>query len=354
MRKQNILLLLVLFLSAGLIFSSSCKKDNGGNNTYTTDKTALNNLIDSVTAFLGTTAEGSKPGEYAVGSKEVLDSVLMLAKNIASSNSYTQQQVNNATNNLERAVTTFSSHLIQEVSVANLVAFWKFNGNAIDSSGNGHNGSLKTGWVGSSAATATDGGMLPTLVPDRFGRPNMAYDFNNGATVEVPYNSALNPQSFTISLWMKRHGTNCNNYFFSLNRWNGYKFQLQCNNFLFLTIHTDAGYHDVDDNPGVIPDETWTHAAVSYTNGTMKFYINGALVKTVAVSGTPLTIDTPPVNLAIGNELPKDAYNLTDPNSEYAFYAGDFFIGSLDDIRFYNTALSDADILSIYTIEESL
>jgi len=75
---------------------------------------------------------------------------------------------------------------------------------------------------------------VPQGVPDRFGRANMAYDFNNAATVEVPYSSSLNPQSFTISLWIKRHTTNSNNYMLSLNRWNGFKFQLQSNNFLFL------------------------------------------------------------------------------------------------------------------------
>ncbi len=351
MRKQKIILLLVL-IAAAFIIMPSCKKDDNSS-APATDKTALNSLIDSVTTILNSTAEGNKPGEYSPGSKEVLDSVLQLAKTITADNSYTQQQINNAKDNLERAITTFTSHLIQEVSVANLVAFWKFNGNAIDSSGNGHNGKLITGYVGSSSATAVDGGTLPKLVPDRFGRANMAYDFNNGATVEVPYDKALNPQSFTISLWIKKHGTNCNNYMFSLDRYNGYKFQLQCNDFLFLTIHADNGYHDVDDNPGQIPDETWTYAAVTYTNGTMNFYINDKQVKSAAISGVPLTLDSP-VNLAIGNELPKDVYNLTDPNSPYAFYGANFFIGSLDDVRFYNIALSQAEILSIYTIEKSL
>ena len=180
----------------------------------------------------------------------------------------------------------------------------------------------------------------------------MAYDFNNGATVEVPYDAALNPQSFTISLWLKRHGTNCNNYFFSLNRWNGYKFQLQCNNFLFLTFHGDNGYHDVDSNPADVPDETWTHVAVSYTNGTMKFYVNGELKRMADVTGVPLTLSEP-VNLAIGNELPKDEYTINS-SDDYTYYGGDNFIGSIDDVRFYNIALTDAEVLSIYTIEESL
>lgn len=350
MCKQKILLITLIIFFAAALFQS-CKKDNDNNGTPANDKSALNALIDSVEGVLSTTVEGNKPGQYGTGSKAALDSTLQLAMNVSANNIYTQQQVNNATANLQRAVAVFNSHLIQEVSVANLVAFWKFNGNALDSSGNGHDGALKTGWIGPGDAPV-DGNTLPKPVADRFGRANMAYDFNNGATVEVPYSSALNPQSFTISLWLKRHGTNCNNYFFSLNRWNGYKFQLQCNNFLFLTFRGDNGYHDVDSNPGDVPDETWTHAVVSYTNGSMKFYINGKLVKTADVTGTPVTLSEP-VNLAIGNELPKDEYTING-SDDYTYYAGDYFIGSLDDIRFYNTALTDAEVLSIYTIESSL
>lgn len=350
MCKQKFFITAVAFFAAILLFQS-CKKDNNNNGTPANDKSALGSLIDSVSNVLNATVEGNKPGQYSEGSKTALDSTLQLAMSVASSTTYTQQQVDNAMANLERAVSTFNSHLIQEVSVANLVAFWKFNGNANDSSGNGHTGKLTTGWLGTTDAPI-DGGTLPKLVADRFGRANMAYDFDKAATVEVPYDKALNPQSFTISLWMKRHGTNCNNYFFSLNRWNGYKFQLQCNNFLFLTFHADNGYHDVDDNPGVIPDEEWTYAAVTYTNGTMNFYINGELVKSAAVTGVPLTLSEP-VNLAIGNELPKDEYTFSG-SGDYTFYGADYFIGSLDDIRFYNTSLSAAEILSIYTIEKSL
>jgi Concanavalin A-like lectin/glucanases superfamily len=349
--KYLLFLVVVIAVMAGV---TSCKKNNNTPTSFTTDKTALQTAIDSLTRVYNTAKEGSKPGNYAVGAKSALDTALLLAQQVAASQSYNQQQVNNTLNSLLKAAQQFNGQLLQEVSVANLVAFWKFNGNPVDSSGNGHNGMLATGWVGSSATTAVDGGTLPVLVPDRFGRPNMAYDFNNGATVEVPYSTALNPQNFTISLWVKRHTTNANNYMFSLDRWNGFKFQLQNNNFPFLTVNTTTGDHDQDDNPGVISAvDTWTHVAVSYTDGTMKFYIQGQLVKTAAVTGVPLTLKTP-VNLAIGNELPKSGYNLTDSNDPNYFYGGDFFIGSIDEVRFYNTVLTDAEVLSIFTDENSL
>lgn len=348
----NVKYFLFVFIVAGLFVLPACKK-NDSPASYNPDVSKLNALIDSTNQVYNNAVEGTKPGDYAPGAKTDLKTAIDLATAVVTGKtSYSQQEVDNALSNMYKAIDQFNSKLIQEVSVANLVAQWKLDGDASDVSGNGHDGELKTGWIGSSAATATDGGTLPQPVPDRFGHAGMAYDFDQAAYIEVPYDAALNPQSFTISLWIKRHNTNSNNYMFSLNRWNGYKFQLQSNNFLFLTIHADNGYHDVDDNPGVIPQDEWTHAAASYTNGAMKFYINGELVKNVNVTGVPLTLSSP-VNLAIGNELPKGAYNLTDSSDPNYFYGASYFIGSLDDIRFYNTALTDAEVLSIYTIEKT-
>lgn len=340
-------------LAASIIGLASCSKDDNPAPDYNSNKTRLKQVIDSLTTVSGNSVEGSKPGQYVIGSKRALDSVLALGNQVYTG-SYTQQEVNNAVGNLLGAGATFSTKLLQEVSVANLMAFWKFNGNANDSSGHGHHGTPITGLTGSSATVAKDGGVLPQLVADRFGRTGMAYDFNTGATIQVPYSAELNPQNISISLWVKRHTTSPSNYLVSLNRWNGYKFQLQSNNFPFFTFQdSNNGYHDIDANPGTVPQDVWTQVAMTYTNGTMKFYIDGVMAKTIAVSGTPITVN-PPVNLAIGNELTKGSYNLTDSNSPNYYYGESFLNGSLDDIRIYNKALTDAEILSIYTQEKSL
>lgn len=328
----------------------ACKKNNG-TSTYNADKTALNSAIDSLTTVFNNTKDGTKPGDYANGARQALDSCIQLAQDVSNSKAYTQQQVNNALTSLLNAAQQFNTQLIQEVSSANLVGYWKFSGNAMDSSGNGNNGTLTSGWLGTAAA-AVDGGTLPVLVPDRFGRPGMAYYFNNAATIEVPYNSAFNAQSFTICLWLKRDGTNANNYMFALDRWNGYKFQLQSSNLPFLTVNTTTGDHDQDDGGTPIDSAgVWRHVAVSFTPGTEKFYIQGKLVKTATVTGTPLPVSSS-INLTIGNELPKEDYTFTNTSDPNYFWGGDFFMGALDDIRFYDTALTDAEVLSIY-IDES-
>jgi hypothetical protein len=92
---------------------------------------------------------------------------------------------------------------------------------------------------------------------------------------------------------------------------------------------------------------------VSFTPGTEKFYVQGRLIRTVAVTGTPIPVPSG-IDLTIGNELPKSVYNLTNSSDPNYFWGADYFMGALDDIRIYNTALTDAQILSIYTDESSL
>lgn len=339
----------MLVLATVLMLTQACKKNNNSAD-YNSNKTTLSKVIDSLTTVYGTATEGKQAGNYTIGSKAALQAALSLAASVKSG-SFTQQEVNNAVANLRRAGVQFSVNLIQEISAANLIASWKFNGDAKDASGNAHDGTLKTGWVGVYGAPAVDGGTLPVLVADRFGVANQAYDFNNGAYIEVPYQASLRPSSFTICAWIKPHVASNGNYIFSLNRWLGYKFQLQSGNLPFLTVMTTTGDHDQDSGGASVQLDKWSQVVVSFTNGTAKFYINGSLVKTAAITGDPTSLTSPPP-VAIGNELPKSAYNFTDPNSPNAYYGGNYFIGSMDDIHLYNKVLSDSEVKSLYTMEQ--
>ncbi|MDQ6764213.1 MAG: hypothetical protein M3015_16520, partial [Bacteroidota bacterium] len=182
MKTTKFLFLKLMVIVIGLLVFNSCKKDNNSVD-YNSDKAQLTKTIDSLTQIYSAAVEGNKPGNYATGSKASLKAVLDAAAPVTSGQ-YTQQDVNNTVANILRAAQSFNSKVIQEVSVENLVAQWKFNGDASDSTGHGHNGILKSGLVG--PAPGMDGGALPLAVADRFGRPGMAYDFNNGGYIEVP------------------------------------------------------------------------------------------------------------------------------------------------------------------------
>ncbi|CAM3717658.1 LamG-like jellyroll fold domain-containing protein [Mucilaginibacter galii] len=314
---------------------SSCKKDANTQQPAASDKATISTAIDAATALYTNSTEGKRAGLYSVGSRADLKKAIDLATATKNATQYSQREVDNATANLNRALGVFKSRQIQDVSSDNLIAKWDFTGNANDVSGHGHNGILMTGYINST----TDGNTLPKLVADRYNAANSAFDFANGSNIEIPYTTDLNPKEFTITMWVKRRETNPDNYMIALNSYNGFKFQLQGSNFMFLTLHVDDGYRDVDSNPGVVPQDVWTYIGVSYINGTMKFYVNDKLVKTAAVTGTPVTLPTP-VNLVIGQNLPKSLKGQS------------YFRGAMDDIRYYSRALTDAEVLSIYTTEQ--
>lgn len=350
MRQIHKIAAIITIVIAVVFTISSCKKTNETRNTNS-DKSKLSLKIDTATQLYDTTKVGKQEDHYPDASRTAFQTAIDLAKSIVAG-SFTQQEVNNALGNLTRAINTYQTNRVQSVSPVNLVAFWKFTGNAADSSGNGHNGTLKTNYVGSTAATATDGGTLPILTSDRYGVANSAYTFNNGAYIEVPYDASLYPSSFTISVWVKTQTASNGNYIFSVDHYFGYKFQLQSNNFPFLTVSTDTGIHDIDDNPGAITLNQWNHIIVTWTGGTATFYIDGKLTRTVNATGNliaPKTI----VNLCIGNELPKSAYNFTDTSNPNYFYGASYFMGAIDDLRLYNKALSTTEIQSLFTMEST-
>jgi hypothetical protein len=74
-----------------------------------------------------------------------------------------------------------------------------------------------------------------------------------------------------------------------------------------------------------LPVNTWTHLAVTYGGGFMRFFVNGVQVTQVAQTGN-LTASNNPLRLG-GNSL-----------------WGEFFAGQMDDVRIYNRVLTAGEI----------
>jgi hypothetical protein len=344
-KKYNTL----LFASVlAVVVISSCKDDEAKPD-YTANKATLQQLTDSVSQVYTQSTEGHDLGQYPKQARTSLKQAVDLATQVTTGQ-HTQAEVNNAFANLRRAVLDFSGRKIAEVAPENLVAKWLFNGNALDATANRHDGQLMSGIIGN-AASHSDGGVLPVLTTDRFGTAGSAYEFANGAYIEVPYATALNPEVLSLSLWINPKESYGDNYIMSLNKWNGFKFQLQTDNFLFLTLKTGSATYDRDSNPGKMVNGQWHHAVVTAGNGAITFYVDGVQVKSESAAGTAFKLATP-VNLAIGQILPKGILNYTDRTSPFYFSNAAFFKGSLDDIRYYNKALSSDEVLRIYNNEK--
>ncbi|MEO5647518.1 MAG: LamG-like jellyroll fold domain-containing protein [Chitinophagaceae bacterium] len=350
-------LIWIFFL--GVVFASCGKKDSTPP-PPPADKVALNASIAIAQGLNDNTVEGTKPNQYEVGSKAALKTALDASKLVAADVSATQAAVNNTTAQLDAAIAAYQGHLIKEIAAANLIGFWKMNGNANDSSGNSNNGVVTAGHAFYGAGT-------PTLTADRFARAGMAYHFDKGGNINVPYKASLNPAQMSISLWAQWSSTgrtvNTDTYtMVAMNRWNGYKFQLQSGHLPFYTVKVvkaagDTTIYDRDDAGVAIAENTWRHIVVTFKSGEMKFYIDGDLVKTWdaassgPVPGNALTLLNP-IDFVIGQDLPTSKYLTVDGDFQVAW--GGFWTGDMDDVMFYNIALDDPQVKSVFTNQKTL
>jgi hypothetical protein len=202
-----------------------------------------------------------------------------------------------------------------------LVAFYPFNGNANDASGQGHHGTVNSA----------------QLVNDRFGHPNAAYSFNGiNSSIVVPNDSGLNFQnSVSVNFWMKVGAfyTAREQYPISHGNWqNRWKFSISPNtNTLRWTLKNTLGQiKDLDTETRLVLDSLYNVTGV-YDGSDFEIYLNGQLDAFTTFSGL---INTTSYALTIGQDLPgDDQYN---------------FNGMLDDVRIYNYALSLQEIAALF------
>jgi uncharacterized protein (TIGR02145 family) len=219
------------------------------------------------------------------------------------------------------------------IDTTGLVAYYSFNGNASDESGNGNDGTLNNGVLSSS---------------DRFGIENSAYLFDGvDDYIDCGNIEALNGISeFTFSVWINASERK------SLSRIIGKEenqnseqgIDLQLGNggdstFFHSNIRTGIDAGAINYNSTVQTD-TWCHVALVFDgNGTenpdrLKMYVNGEY-DTLTFSGTIPSItsdNTYPV--WIGGIYPSST---ASP-----------WTGFIDDVRVYNRALSESEIDLLY------
>ena len=344
MKMNKNLVFVMVFFAVFAAFFTACKKDDAPV-VPPVDKSALKTTLDSSNVWYTKAVEGVAVGTYEVGSKTTFKTAIDAAQGIYSGTTATTTEVANANVNLGKAGETFKSKRVAEIAPEKLVAFWKFNGDVKDASGNKHDGTLTKGH-------AFWGAGMPTLTKDRYGVANMAYHFDKGGNIEVPFATSLNPaKEMTISLWVKSDSIWDNSYLISLSRWNGFKLNLQGTNKVFFTVHTaDDKFLDRDNASPELAISKWYHVVVTFKSGEMVFYVNGTMVKTWTDTPGDFSAVTN-TNLTIGQDLPTSKYTLSDKDPNYLNWGG-FFKGDMDDVRMYNAVLTSTQVTSIYNAEK--
>lgn len=214
----------------------------------------------------------------------------------------------------------FTDNMITNGTLINdsLVAYWDLNEDAVDQL-NINNGTI-------SGAANTTG---------HFGEENTALSFDGvDDYVEIPNNADFNTSEFSVSFWYKSNGTQIHNKGIISKDVNAIVRQ-----WFIRTESTNAvrfGSYDSDGSPeeSVISDTfdstAWNHIVAVYTGAYKYIYVNG-------IRGA---------NLDAVNNIK----NGTSPIWLGTYYAttGQNFNGSLDNVRFFNKALSAEEIKALY------
>lgn len=199
-----------------------------------------------------------------------------------------------------------------------LVAYYPFNADAADASGNGNDGTVNGA----------------ALAPDRFGNANRAYLFDGTSNyINCGDSTLLDLSTFSLSYWVKSdHVPGTADISLILSKGENY---------------SSAWDHTTTPKPGIsfydgtywhnsistssYAANTWYHVVATYNKRNLTVYVNGVSNNTVFASEVPVT-NTDPFCIGAAN------------------VSSDFFKGSIDDVRIYNRALAPSEITKLYAL----
>jgi hydrogenase maturation factor HypE len=163
-----------------------------------------------------------------------------------------------------------------------------------------------------------------TWTTGRFGN-GLAFNGVN-SMVSVPHDTWLNlTTGMTLEAWVYPTDGGGWRTVLLKEAAGGHTFALYSDGHAAPAAHLQATTDVVSEGLAPLPLQTWTHLAVTYTAGSLRLYVNGALTTTTAVTGSPVTSALP---LRIGGNA----------------IWGEYFAGIIDEVRIYYRALTAAEI----------
>jgi hypothetical protein len=205
-----------------------------------------------------------------------------------------------------------------------LTAFWSFNGNVRDGSGNGYDGSVNGA----------------TLAKDRFDSSNKAYYFNGyaGTKISTTYSGIVSNNSRSISFWTK-HGSIGNSE--HIITWGDLTNPLKSFSIFFSRSQQNLPMIGIDFGGSVIGtmtnsviDNQWHHYTVMFSDS-VYIYVDGVNYPTNVFYNVNSNINT-----SMGQNVTIGEYNSSTNDWRN-------FKGYIDDVRIYNRILNTQEIIQL-------
>ncbi len=226
-------------------------------------------------------------------------------------------------------------HGFSQIPLDGLVAFYPFNGNANDESGNGNNGTVYGA----------------QLTIDRCGYHDSAYYFDGyGANIQLPASQFI-LNEYSYSLWVKVNAFPDE----SIDGWMMFSAGSTSSRFCQgIGIHPDGGIcatsYNIGNNPigswaesPSIQENQWCHIVVTRDYEKVQIYVNGELMPYVETEiyipytqNQDANYGSPGTRVIIGGRS-----TMINPYP---------FIGNIDDFAIYNRVISAEEVKQLYEI----
>jgi hypothetical protein len=197
-----------------------------------------------------------------------------------------------------------------------LLAYYPFNGNSNDASGNERHG------ISSDI----------TYIPDRNGNLNSAILFSGNGFIKVEDIGEMD-SSFTIAFWYStvQSGTilSTDNIFLATDK---------TNNQLLTAWACSIGTYTPAGNPAYF-DNSWHHVAVAH---------DGVNSRIITVFDGVVIHDRPNSGYYVGNNNEFFIGRVSQQSVLGYTFIPEYFTGSIDDVCFYNRALNSSDIEQLF------
>lgn len=199
----------------------------------------------------------------------------------------------------------------------NLISFWNLDENqgvtANDQKGSNHGIISDATWVSGISGSC------------------LSFDGTKG-NVNIPNHPSLNPlQSITMMAWVKTHDNKTtkivqkgdwDGHGLGQGKWDGWNAHIRTADNISHTVHWLGGLPIFDE---------WYHLAMTFDGSILKFYVNGQLRNSKAVTGD-LKVNTRNASIGSDNGAQK------------------FLTGEIDEVKIFGSALSQTEIQSNYTM----
>jgi len=230
-----------------------------------------------------------------------------------------------------------------------LEAFYPFNGNANDESGNSYHGQL---------GDNVDTSKFPTLTTDRFGNANKAFSFDGDDWIAL--NKYVKPNSIseiTVCAWVLSTDSTNKKFIISFDRSESYRLALKDGG------NTYVGWDTTDSNGSTTThnlrtldsyeDGNWHHICGWFNKSSTvdkKIFIDGVMVASNSNTHSGRNLGTSDRTRHYGFIGWGSEASSFDGNGNV--HQNDFMRGKIDDVRIYSRSLSDEEISALYLSEK--